>query len=209
MNLFLLSVLVATFGLLWFLQKRHSKLRKLQSKNLKEIPGPRAWPFFGNLLQLKDGPSKQIFKWSQEFGKVFRIKLGNRKVIIISDPKLSKEVFSDVQTTGRESLPFLVMYQSIPKLGLFMSQGERWEVHRRFFLRHLRDFGFGKSSMEALILDEVNEVMERLKKAGSPVKDIRQPLRLAMVNSIWRILTSKRFDQDDPKLLRLAKNLTE
>lgn len=95
-------------------------------------------------------------------------------------------------------------------MGIVGSQGERWEVHRRFLLRQLRDFGFGKSSMQALISDEVTEVIERFKKrVGTPVGEIRQTLRLAVVNSLWRIISSKRFDQDDPALSKLSMDMSE
>ena len=36
---------------------------------------------------------------------------------------------------------------------------------RRFTLRHLRDFGFGKSKMEALICDEIEDVVNELKQS--------------------------------------------
>ncbi len=38
-------------------------------------------------------------------------------------------------------------------VGIVGTEGELWEVHRRFLLRQLRDFGFGKSTMEQLVLD--------------------------------------------------------
>ncbi len=32
--------------------------------------------------------------------------------------------------------------------------GDVWKEQRRFTLRHLRDFGFGKASMEDIIIEE-------------------------------------------------------
>ena len=40
-----------------------------------------------------------------------------------------------------------------------MTEGQLWSEHRRFVLRHLRDFGFGKSSMEQLIKNEVYDLV--------------------------------------------------
>lgn len=133
----------------------------------------------------------------------------NRNVII-SDPKLTKEIFSnDALLTGRQKASQFDMYEE-HSLGLFTADGERWEVHRRFFLRQLRDFGFGKSSMENLILEEVDIVVEKYRKmCGQPVTGMRDSLRLALVNSIWQILSSQRFDHDDPELLKLSDNTSK
>lgn len=72
----------------------------------------------------------------------------------MSDPKLAKEIFSEHEFSGRFQVPEFAMYMDTPDLnGIVMAEGELWEQHRRFLLRQLRDFGFGKSSMEALIMD--------------------------------------------------------
>lgn len=102
------------------------------------------------------------------------------------------------------------MFPDDPGLGVFSSEGDLWEVHRRFLLRNLRDFGFGKSAMEQLIMDEVTEVISNYNTTqGQPVTNIQKNLRLAFVNGLWTILTSKRFSHDDPKLLKIATNTTE
>lgn len=111
-----------------------------------------------------------------------------------------KEIFSnDFAFTGRVQSKGFQLYER-PGLGIIASEGERWEIHRRFLLRQLRDFGFGKSTMEGLIMDEANELIETYKqKAGTPITLIREQVKLAVINSLFRILTSKRFKQDDPK----------
>lgn len=136
---------------------------------------------------------------------------GVSSIAVVSDPKLSKEIFSsDPVFTGRLILPPLAMYEEHPELGIAPAEGEKWEVHRRFLLRQLRDFGFGKSSMEGLIMQEVHEVLQRFKKnVGKPVGEIRQTLKLAVVNSLWGIICSKRFDQNDEQLLKLANDVSE
>ena len=39
--------------------------------------------------------------------------------------------------------------------GIVFTHGKQWTEQRRFALKTLRDFGFGKSAMENIILDEV------------------------------------------------------
>ncbi len=41
---------------------------------------------------------------------------------------------------------------------------------RRFILKNLRDFGFGKKSMEGLVHEEIQELIEGFKKdVGKPI----------------------------------------
>ena len=49
---------------------------------------------------------------------------------------------------------------------MFCSEGKTWVEQRRFALRTLRDFGFGKQGMEEMIQDEV----EMFKNLISEVK---------------------------------------
>lgn len=44
------------------------------------------------------------------------------------------------------------------------SNGSEWQEQRRFALRQLKDFGFGKLGMEHLILEEVEKSIEMIKK---------------------------------------------
>ena len=46
--------------------------------------------------------------------------------------------------------------------GVLMTEGELWRDQRRFSLRHLKDLGFGKSSMEDVMLDEIDQVLTAL-----------------------------------------------
>jgi len=81
-----------------------------------------------------------------------------------------------------------------------MSQGPLWSEQRRFALRHLRDFGFGKTSMEGLIMSEVNELVNWIKqKRGEPVT-LHRRFTLAIVNALWTIISGDRYDHDDAKL---------
>ena len=50
--------------------------------------------------------------------------------------------------------------------GLLQSSGPEWVEQRRFALRQLRDLGFGKSSMEDNILDEIEKLTNLLAKVS-------------------------------------------
>ncbi len=93
-------------------------------------------------------------------------------------------------------------------VGLVNSQGELWEAHRRFTLRQLRDFGFGKNTMEMLIMDEVHDLLATLGKTeAAPISGIKELFSLAVVNSLWTVVSGKRYNQDDPNLRAISSSL--
>ena len=57
--------------------------------------------------------------------------------------------------------------------GLIGASGTEWKEQRRFALRHLKDFGFGRSSMEEIILEEFNELAEMLKTKAANEEEVQ------------------------------------
>ena len=84
--------------------------------------------------------------------------------------------------------------------GVLISDGQEWVEQRRFTLRHLRDFGFGKNTGEELITNEMKEVIQGLDKSvGKPVS-INKSFSVAVLNTLWMIMSGVRYEQDDPRL---------
>jgi hypothetical protein len=79
---------------------------------------------------------------------------------------------------------------------------------RRFTLKSLRDFGFGKRSMEVLVQDEVKDLIEAFKKLEGKPMSTQHKFNAAVLNALWSIVTGKRHAQDDPVLGDLIKRLT-
>ncbi len=78
---------------------------------------------------------------------------------------------------------------------------------RRFALRTLRDFGFGRKGMESLIMDEVNEFVNWIARHGGEPISLHGRINLAVVNALLAVLTGERYDHDDPKLGKILKDL--
>ena len=56
-----------------------------------------------------------------------------------------------------------IYYGKPGSFGVVFSSGTAWNENRRFGLRTLRDFGFGKRTAENLILDESAYMIEHFK----------------------------------------------
>ena len=93
--------------------------------------------------------------------------------------------------------------------GIVFTEGRKWQEQRRFALRRLRDFGFGTRSMEAIVQDEIQELIERLKQdVGKPIS-MQNRFNGAVINALWTIVAGERFRQDDPKVNEIFRLFTQ
>jgi len=96
--------------------------------------------------------------------------------------------------------------------GIVFSNGLYWREQRRFLSKNLKDFGFGKSSLETLIEEEILKLCKYLKnesKDGSIPIHVMQPLKLVIISILWTILFGEQQDLSDPKLADLIYLIDE
>ena len=92
---------------------------------------------------------------------------------------------------------------------MLASEGQEWAEQRRFTLRHLRDFGFGKTTGEELITNELREFIQGMaKQVGTPIST-NKTFGVAVLNTLWMILSGVRYEQDDPRLWAVLKQSEE
>ena len=62
--------------------------------------------------------------------------------------------------------------------------------------RHLKDFGFGKSSISEMVMEEYNELAAHFRKSHEEGQELQglQLFNLSVLNILWRIITGKRHD---------------
>ena len=75
--------------------------------------------------------------------------------------------------------------------GVSNGNGLAWQNIRRFSVRHMRDLGMGKSSLEAAILIEIEKVLQDFKKYEDKPNVIPYSLTLAILNIIWEITAGR------------------
>ncbi|ODM88681.1 Methyl farnesoate epoxidase [Orchesella cincta] len=202
-SLTLVWIFVVTVGVVWYMTKKKEK------RGQKEIPGPKGLPLIGNIHQLGKFMHLKFNEWSEEFGDIYKVKMATQQAVVISNPKMVKEMFFNDAFAGRPHFDGFDIYEE-HQLGIVNSEGELWEVHRRFLLRQLRDFGFGKSAMENLILEELNEVIKRFQATeGKPTGSMKETLSLAVINALWSVVSCQRFQHDDPQLMKLVNNTSK
>lgn len=60
------------------------------------LPGPRGWPYVGNLFQLGEDAAQTYYAWSKQYGPVYKVQLGEREVVIINSAQAAKELLTDL-----------------------------------------------------------------------------------------------------------------
>lgn len=102
------------------------------------------------------------------------------------------------------------------RLGLLLTDEEFWVEQRRFVLRHLREFGFGKRTMAELVQEEAVELVDTFKakiakssNGKGQVIAMRDAFSVGVLNTLWSMMASKRYDIEDKELQDLQGLLTE
>ncbi|OXA54984.1 Cytochrome P450 2J6 [Folsomia candida] len=184
--------------LYYWVTKQDKKMEKLEGII---APGPRGLPLVGNIFQLDwKHPFMTFVKWAEEYGDIYSASMGSQRVYVVTDLKMVKEMFSQEVFSGRLNPGRGVndLYTNGQMHGVINTEGRHWEDLRRFTLRQLRDFGFGKSSMEWM-----------KSQKDLPITDVKQRMAIAVVNSLWTVVAGKRYKHTDPAVVRLTKDITE
>ncbi|KFM82752.1 Cytochrome P450 18a1, partial [Stegodyphus mimosarum] len=190
------AVLILT-GLLFF----------IWNKNRRLPPGPWGLPFIGYYPHISNQPYKDLYKLSKKYGNVISFRtLGGNLVIVLNGTKTIKEIFVNRadEFIGRPHGNNLVIWVS-EGLGIAQEEGAPWKEQRRFFLHNLKNFGVGKAQIETLVIDEIQIMLQDLRKTdGKPIELLPHLAYLAH-SVISEVLFSQKFEKNDPKWLAIRQ----
>ncbi|XP_066279166.1 uncharacterized protein [Branchiostoma lanceolatum] len=88
---------------------------------------------------------------------------------------------------------------------IMLPYGPFWKQQRKFTIMGLRDFGFGKRSLEGKIAEESQGLREEILKKGDTPFNIRLLLQNAVGNVICSIVLGKRFEYEDKKFEKIME----
>ena len=75
----------------------------------ESIPGPKGWPFIGNLFDVSDpeGPLRAFNRLQETYGSLVRASVMGNRFVIVSDAKIMKEVLGDEKRFIKTAIPGL------------------------------------------------------------------------------------------------------
>ena len=186
--------------LFYLLYRRHKIMRE------KLPPGPPSIPLIGSLPFVKNRKRghadailhKSLYKYDPD---LYTMWLGSIPLIVIQNFKLAKELFAGDEFSGRPTGFHNQYVRGIGGecMGIVMTMGRFWQDQRRFTLKHLKDLGFGRKTLDTIIQDEIKCLIENLSlKAKDGDVLIDTIFNFPIINILWQIVASKKYD---PNLL--------
>ncbi|EFN75914.1 probable cytochrome P450 303a1 [Harpegnathos saltator] len=133
-------------------------------------PGPRWWPILGSILEVERlrQETKYITKscamLCKKYGPVIGLKFGQQRIVVLNDLESMHMMLSDENCDGRPNGPMFKIRTFGLRQGLILVDGRLWVEQRKFVMRHLRDFGFGRNTMDTIIQYEAQKLVEHFNK---------------------------------------------
>jgi cytochrome P450 len=105
-------------------------------RRLADLPGPKGWPVLGNLPQIKaEHFHRQLGAWAQQYGRMYRLRLANRQILVAADHEAVAAVLRDRPEGFRRTdrLEAIGLEMGL-KAGLFGVNGDVWKRQRRMVM---------------------------------------------------------------------------
>jgi len=208
----MIGVYLVTLVLLWVVHYY------LSNKKWFVLPSPGlCLPVVGHSYKMtKFGadPVGSMWAWYRKYQKegMMWIRSFNLNMMLVGDFDTLKHLYQHPDMQLRFVLDPMreerMIYTPRDIPGVILSNEEAWVEQRRFTLRTLRDFGFGKTGMEGMINEEVAMFIEEIKKTEGEPFDFTSKFNLPILNALWRITAGQRFEYNDPKLLSIVERIT-
>ncbi|KAL9898144.1 putative cytochrome P450 304a1 [Glossina fuscipes fuscipes] len=134
-------------------------------------PGPPRLPFFGSYLFMMLTNFKYSYKSVLKFSEWYKsdivgFYMGSFPVVVIHNAEAIRQVLRDARYDGRVPAYLVLMRHPEEKLeGVLFQEGSIWKEQRRFVLRYLRDYGFGRrfAELELFIQDQLNDMLDLIR----------------------------------------------
>ncbi|CAG9558106.1 unnamed protein product [Danaus chrysippus] len=210
-----LSVLfVASFiGLLLYLDTR---------KPRKFPPGPNWLPILGSALEVKKSRDKtgylyrsikQLSNTYCKYSPLIGLKIGKDRIVMVNTVEANKEMLHNEFIDGR---PTGIFYQTRTwgeRRGVLLTDGELWKEQRKFLIRHLKEFGFGRSGMSETAVVEAEhmtqDILDIMGEKKSATIQMHNFFNTYILNTLWTMMAGKRYNPSHPEMVLLQTILFE
>ncbi|XP_054274087.1 probable cytochrome P450 303a1 [Macrosteles quadrilineatus] len=196
----------------------------LDSKKPKNFPpGPVWWPVVGSALaihRLRKEMGGYLYLASVKMAEQYKtgcvgLRIGKDRTVVCTSYEAVREMMMREDFDGRPHGPFYETRTWGVRRGLILTDEEFWQEQKRFVLRHLREFGFGRKTMAGLTEDEAAALVEsfekRIAKSGKNgiLVEMSNAFNVCVLNTLWSMLAGIRYNPEEKELQDLQTLLTE
>ncbi|XP_014265519.2 cytochrome P450 2J6 isoform X1 [Maylandia zebra] len=169
-------------------------------------PGPRGLPIMGNLFTIDQNRAHEsMTQLAERYGNVYSLRMGQERMVVLNGFDILKEALV-TQGDSLADRPDLPLQTDIAHgLGVFTSSGNLWKQQRRFVLSTLRQFGFGKKSLESVVLDEFTYCAKNIRSYKGKPFDPHLILNNAVSNIICSLVFGHRFEYGEEKFIKMMQ----
>ncbi|EDV49299.1 probable cytochrome P450 304a1 [Drosophila erecta] len=134
-------------------------------------PGPPRIPMFGSYLFMLIINFKYLHKAALTLSRWYKsdiigLHVGPYPVAVVHSADGVREILNNQVFDGRPKLFAAAMRDPGQDVrGIFFQDGALWKEQRRFILRYLRDFGFGRrfDQLELVIQEQLNDMLDLIR----------------------------------------------
>lgn len=107
-------------------------------RRIADLPGPKGIPLLGNLPQIDSMQFHRVLEnWAIEFGPYYRIRLGRRQMLVVSDNAAVAMLLRERPEAIRRSSRTSLALEELGSQGVFTAEGEEWRMQRKLVMRAL------------------------------------------------------------------------
>ncbi|XP_044259444.1 probable cytochrome P450 303a1 [Tribolium madens] len=189
-------------------------LAYLDTKKPKNYPpGPSWLPIIGSAHTIKEWRKKAGYLYkataemAEKYGPVIGLRVGKDLVVVVYGKNQIREFLTSDDLAGRPTGPFFDMRTWGERRGVLLTDSDFWQEQRRFILRQLREFGFGRKNMSSMIEEETGIMVESYQKmlAGkkSVILNMESAFNIHILNTLWMMMAGIRYSPEDKNLKSL------
>jgi cytochrome P450 len=148
------------------------------TRSISDLPGPRRLPLVGNVHQVRPQTMHLTAeRWAEEFGPIYRMDLGPRRVVVVSDADVLNEVLRErPEGFRRWSEIETITSEMWGTPGVFSAEGEDWRRARRLAVTALNSNHLQRYfEIVSACSDRLRRRLEPAAREGRPI-DIGESL---------------------------------
>ncbi|KAK7395639.1 hypothetical protein VNO78_16203 [Psophocarpus tetragonolobus] len=163
-------------------------------------PGPRGLPIIGNLHQFDSSTiCVKLYELSKKHGPIFSLQLGSRPTIVISSPKLAKEIMKthDLEFCGRPSLIGSMKFSYNGLDMAFSPYRDYWRHTRKLSIIHFLSLK-RVLMFSSIRKQEVTQLVKKITQHGSSSKvtNLHELLMCLTSAIVCRTALGRRFEEE-------------
>ncbi|KAF9689460.1 hypothetical protein SADUNF_Sadunf01G0094500 [Salix dunnii] len=179
-------MVVTMITMFWFLW---NNIKPKKAVPAPSPPGPRGLPLVGYLPFLGYELHKKFTELAGVYGPIYKLRLGNKLCMVVSSPRLAKEIVRDKDTIFADRDPpisaRLLTYGGNDIA--WSSYGPLWTKMRKIFVREMLSNASLDASYELRKREVKKAITDVYNKIGSPV-DFGELAYVTSINAVLGIL---------------------